>query len=108
MESLGGGAFVNISTFAAYAISGALCASFAAFTKLFSDEYAAANIRMNNILPGFVDSLPEKEYFRSRIPMDCYGTTDKIAETVAFLLSDGARYITGQNIRVDGGITRSV
>jgi len=57
---------------------------------------------------GFIDSLPEKERFRQRIPMARYGTTDEIAETAAFLLSDGARYITGQNIRVDGGITRSV
>jgi len=114
MESLGGGAFGNISTFAAFelepafATPGALRESFAAFTKLFSDECAAANIRMNNILPGFVDSLPEKEHFRSRIPMDRYGMTNEIAVTVAFLLSDGGRYITGQNIRVDGGITRSV
>ena len=63
---------------------------------------------MNNILPGFIDSLPEKEMFRARIPMARYGTVSEIAETVAFLLSAGAAYITGQNIRVDGGITRSV
>ena len=63
---------------------------------------------MNNILPGFIDSLPEKESFRNRIPMGRYGTTEEIAETVALLLSDGAGYITGQNLRVDGGITRSV
>lgn len=110
----GGGPIVNISTFAAFEpepafpTSGAFRASLAAFTKLFADEYAPVNIRMNNILPGFIDSLPEKEEFHSRIPMGRYGTTDEISETVAFLLSDGAKYITGQNIRVDGGITRSV
>ena len=63
---------------------------------------------MNNVLPGFIDSLPEKEEFRARIPMERYGKTQEIADVVAFLASDGAGYITGQNIRVDGGITRSV
>lgn len=114
LQSRGGGAIVNISTFAAFEpepafpTSGAFRASLAAFTKLFADEYAAENIRMNNILPGFIDSLPEKEQFLNRIPMGRYGTTGEIAETVLFLLSNGANYITGQNIRVDGGITRSV
>lgn len=78
------------------------------FTKLFSDKYAAENIRMNNVLPGFIDSLPEKEEFRNRIPMQRYGKTEEIADVIAFLSSDGAGYITGQDIRVDGGITRSV
>lgn len=63
---------------------------------------------MNNILPGFIESLPEKAEFKARIPTGRYGTVDEIAQTAAFLLSDGAAYITGQNIRVDGGITRSV
>ncbi|MEQ8667635.1 MAG: SDR family oxidoreductase [Pirellulales bacterium] len=114
MESRGGGAIVNISTFAAFEpnatfpTSGAMRAGLAAFSKLFADEYASANIRMNNILPGFIDSLPENESFRNRIPMGRYGTVDEIAETVAFMLSDAAAYMTGQNIRVDGGITRSV
>jgi NAD(P)-dependent dehydrogenase (short-subunit alcohol dehydrogenase family) len=114
LQSRGGGTIVNISTFAAFEpdpafpTSGAFRASLAVFTKLFSDEYAPVNVRMNNILPGFIDSLPEKEAFRKRIPMGRYGTMDEIAETVAFLLSDSAKYITGQNIRVDGGITRSV
>lgn len=114
LKSRGGGPIVNISTFAAFEperafpTSGAFRASLAAFTKLFADDFASDNIRMNNILPGFIDSLPEKEEFLNRIPMGRYGKTNEIADTVAFLLSDGAKYITGQNIRVDGGITRSV
>jgi NAD(P)-dependent dehydrogenase (short-subunit alcohol dehydrogenase family) len=63
---------------------------------------------MNNILPGFINSLPEKAEFRARIPMGRYGTTEEIAGTVSFLASPAAAYITGQNLRVDGGITRSV
>ena len=114
LEQGGGGAIVNISTYAtfepdpAFPTSGAFRASLAAFTKLYADEYAPQNIRMNNILPGFIDSLPEKEQFRKRIPLGRYGKVDEIAATAAFLVSDGATYITGQNIRVDGGITRAV
>ncbi|WP_284177315.1 SDR family oxidoreductase [Rhabdaerophilum sp. SD176] len=114
MEKQGGGAIVNISTFAAFEpdpafpISCTLRAGLASFAKLYADRYAAQNIRMNNLLPGFIDSLPEKEVFKARIPMKRYGTVAEIAKTAAFLLSPDAGYITGQNIRVDGGITRSV
>jgi len=109
-----GGAIVNISTFAAFEpesafpISASLRASLAGFTKLYADRYAAASIRMNNVLPGFVDSYPESKEIVSRIPAGRYGSVDEIGATVAFLLSDAASYITGQNLRVDGGITRSV
>ena len=115
MQKQKSGAIINISTFAAFEpdpvfpTSGVFRAGLAAFTKLFADTYAAENIRMNNVLPGFIDSLPEKEQFRSRIPMGRYGNSMKeIASVVAFLASEGGGYITGQNIRVDGGITRSV
>jgi NAD(P)-dependent dehydrogenase (short-subunit alcohol dehydrogenase family) len=114
MEAQGGGAIVNITTFAtfepdpAFPTSGVARAGLAAFVKLYADAYAAKGIRINNVLPGFIDSLPEKEAFRSRIPMGRYGRVEEIAATVAFLVSDGAGYITGQNLRVDGGITRSV
>jgi NAD(P)-dependent dehydrogenase (short-subunit alcohol dehydrogenase family) len=108
------GAIVNISTYAAFEpeaafpTSGVFRSGLAAFTKLFADRYAADNVRMNNVLPGFIDSLPEKETFKARIPMGRYGTTAEIAAVVSFLASEGAGYITGQNLRVDGGITRSV
>ncbi|MEX0365109.1 MAG: SDR family oxidoreductase [Ruegeria sp.] len=115
MQAQGGGAIINISTFAAFEpdavfpTSGVFRAGLAAFTKLFSDKYAADNIRMNNVLPGFIDSLPEKEEFRARIPMGRYGRSyDEIASVISLLASEGGGYITGQNIRVDGGITRSV
>lgn len=108
------GAIVNISTYAAFEpeatfpTSGVFRAGLAAFTKLFADRYAADNIRMNNVLPGFIDSLPETEERRTRIPMGRYGHAEEVAELIGFLASDRSSYITGQNIRVDGGITRSV
>jgi NAD(P)-dependent dehydrogenase (short-subunit alcohol dehydrogenase family) len=108
------GVIINISTYAAFEpesafpTSGVFRAGLAAFTKLYADRYAADNVRMNNVLPGFIDSLPEKEVFKQRIPMGRYGSTDEIASVVSFLASPGAGYITGQNLRVDGGITRSV
>jgi len=114
MQRQRAGAIINISTFAAFEpdpafpTSGVFRSGLAAFTKLFADRYAADNIRINNILPGFIDSLPEKPENRGRIPMGRYGKTGEIAALIAFLASDGAGYITGQNIRVDGGITRSV
>ncbi len=114
MEKQGAGAILNISTYATFEpesffpLSGALRAGLATFAKIYADKYAAAGIRINNLLPGFIDSLPEKEQFRARIPLGRYGTTLEVARTAAFLLSDDAGYITGQNLRVDGGITRSV
>lgn len=114
MEKQGKGAIVNVSTFATFEpeltfpTSGVFRAGLAAFTKLYADRYAAAGIRMNNVLPGFIDSLPEKAEFKGRIPLGRYGTVEEVAETIAFLVSDAGGYITGQNLRVDGGITRSV
>jgi NAD(P)-dependent dehydrogenase (short-subunit alcohol dehydrogenase family) len=83
-------------------------AGLASFTKVFADTYAADNIRMNNVLPGWIDSLPATEERRDSVPMQRYGKSEEIAATVSFLASEGAAYITGQNLRVDGGLTRSV
>ena len=110
-----GGTIINISTAwafepsATFPTSGVFRAGLATYTKLFADQFAEHNVRMNNVLPGWIDSLPKTdERAASGVPMKRYGTMDEIAATVAFLASDGAAYITGQNLRVDGGLMRSV
>lgn len=114
MVAQGGGAIVNISTAwvsqpsAMFPTSAAFRASLAAFTKIVADDYADKGIRINNVLPGWIDSLPATDERRDSVPMGRYGTAEEIAATVAFLLSEGAGYITGQSLRVDGGLIRSV
>ena len=109
-----GGAIINISTAwvaeptAMFPTSAVFRAGLAAFTKIFVDTYAADNVRMNNVLPGWIDSLPATGERRESVPMKRYGSVDEIAATIAFLASEGAGYITGQSIRVDGGLMRSV
>jgi len=108
------GAIVNISTFAAYEpdarfpISSCLRAALGSFCKLYADQEAPHGVRMNNLLPGFVDTKGVSDAIRSTIPAGRYGDVKEIAKTAAFLLSPDAAYITGQNLRVDGGVTRSV
>lgn len=114
MQAQKGGAIINISTAwafepsAMFPTSAVFRAGLAAFTKIFTDTYAADNVRMNNVLPGWIDSLPQQDARRDSVPMKRYGKVEEIAATISFLASEGATYITGQNIRVDGGLTRSV
>lgn len=114
MQGQKSGSIINISTAwafepsAVFPTSAVARAGLASFSKVFADTYASEGIRMNNVLPGWIDSLPATEERRDSVPMRRYGTSEEIAATVSFLASDGAAYITGQNIRVDGGVTRSV
>lgn len=114
MVSQGGGAIVNISTAWAlepvdlFPTSAVSRAGLMSFTKLFVDEYAQHGVRMNNVLPGWINSKPEQAARRTAVPMQRYGTVEEIAATIAFLASEGGAYINGQNIRVDGGLMRSV
>lgn len=114
LQAQGGGAIINISTAWAFEpspmfpTSAFARAGLASFTKLYADQYGADNIRMNNVLPGWIDSLPQQEARAQAVPMGRYGTAEEIGRTVAFLASDGAGYVTGQNIRVDGGLMRGV
>jgi NAD(P)-dependent dehydrogenase (short-subunit alcohol dehydrogenase family) len=108
------GSIVNISSTAglepnpAFPTSSVFRAGLASFTKIFADTHAAENIRMNNVLPGFVDNFPVKDEILATIPMQRYGRVGEMGDLVAFLASERSSYITGQNIRIDGGMTRSV
>ncbi|MDY0926971.1 SDR family oxidoreductase [Pantoea trifolii] len=114
MQKQGGGSIINISsawTFEPtdmFPTSAVFRAGLASFTKIFADTYAADNIRINNVLPGWIDSLPKTDERRDSVPLQRYGTSAEVAATIAFLASPGAAYITAQNIRVDGGVTRNV
>jgi len=114
MQKQGSGSIVNISTFAAFEpdadfpTSAIFRAALAGYTKLFTNQYASMGIRMNNVLPGFINSLPEKDDRLARIPAGRYADVRELSETIAFLVGSESSYIMGQNLRVDGGLTASV
>ena len=114
MQRQGSGSIVNISSAWVaepsdmFPTSAVFRAGVAAYTKIFANTYAADGLRINNVLPGWIDSLPQLDARRDSVPMQRYGKVEEIAATISFLASDGAAYITGQNILVDGGVMRSV
>ncbi|MBY3129379.1 SDR family oxidoreductase [Rhizobium laguerreae] len=114
MQAQKSGAIVNISTAwvsepsAMFPTSAVFRAGLAAYTKIYADTYAGDGIRINNVLPGWIDSLPPTDERRDSVPMKRYGTSAEVAATISFLVSEGAGYITGQSLRIDGGLTRSV
>lgn len=82
-----------------------------AMTKSFAQEAATSGIRYNSITPGFIatdmtDELSDdiKNSFTSKIPMGRFGESKEVAEAVAFLLSDHSSYITGETLKVNGGM----
>ena len=112
MQKQGGGSIVNITTFSAFEpsltfpTSSVYRAAVSSFTKLYSDRYGADNIRMNCLLPGFTDSLDLPDEFAQMSALKRLARADEQAKAAAFLLSEESSYITGQSIRVDGGVTR--
>lgn len=110
LQAQDGGAIINISTFAAFEpdslfpTSGVFRAGWVVFTKLYADEHAPENIRVNNVLPGFIDSLPETEDRRAAPrahPDGTLRTRGRVSSLISWLASDGAGYMTGQNLRID-------
>jgi len=115
MEKAGGGSIVNISTYMTfqpsltYPVSSCLRAALANYVKLYTDQYGPKGIRMNNVLPGYIHArLPINPDTAATVPLRRYGTTAELGKTVAFLLSEAAAYVAGQNITVDGGFSRAL
>ena len=108
------GAFVNISSYAAKQpdavrpVSSVFRAALSAWTRVHAEAGAPHGIRVNSILPGFVDSYPVGQKIVETIPMGRIGRLEELAKAVAFLLSDDASYITGQNLLLDGGMVRGI
>lgn len=80
-------------------------------TKSLAKELGNRNIRVNLVEPGFIttemtDAMTDvaKERVLSSIPLARFGQAEEVAKLVAFLVSDDASYITGQCIRIDGGL----
>lgn len=123
MAASGGGCIVNITSMNGVAPGpnagayGATKAGVALLTQQMAIEWGGQGIRVNAVAPGLIDGgMSEPIYAdpvtraarESKVPAGRLGTVDDIAQTVLFLASDAASYITGQNILVDGGVTMSM
>lgn len=112
IEKQGGGSIVNITTYATFEpslmfpVSCVYRAGVSSFTRLYAERYGPANIRMNCLLPGFIDSLDHPESRAEPVLLKRIGKAEEAGRAAAFLLSDESSYITGQSLRVDGGLAR--
>lgn len=113
MEAQGGGSIVNITTYSAFEpslwfpTSSVYRVGVSSFTKLYADRYGPGGIRMNCLLPGFTDSLDVAKY-GEYAALKRIARVEEQAKAAAFLLTDDSSYVTGQSLRVDGGVTRSM
>jgi NAD(P)-dependent dehydrogenase (short-subunit alcohol dehydrogenase family) len=117
MIAAGGGAIVNIASVSGMVGNvgrtayGASKGAVITMTQVMATELARAGVRVNAVSPGPVDTAmvqamhtdAERETWLSRVPMKRYASPQEIAEPIAFLLSDAARFITGQVLVADGG-----
>jgi NAD(P)-dependent dehydrogenase (short-subunit alcohol dehydrogenase family) len=108
------GSIVNVSSFGAvepslkFPVSSAVRAALGAYARLYGQRYAGSGVRMNNVLPGLIDTYPADDAARAAIPAGRLGTADEVARVVGFLASDESSYVTGQSLLVDGGLVRGL
>jgi NAD(P)-dependent dehydrogenase (short-subunit alcohol dehydrogenase family) len=113
MEGQGSGSIVNVTTYAAlepspwFPASCVYRAGVSSFTKLYADRYGPKGIRMNCLAPGFTDSLDVGKY-GDLAALKRIARVEEQAKAAAFLLTEDSSYVTGQTLRVDGGVTRHV
>ncbi|EPX83085.1 product [Rubellimicrobium thermophilum DSM 16684] len=107
-----GGSIVAVTSYAAqqpaalYPTSSAMRAGLHAALKLVADELGPRGIRVNAVLPGFIDSIPQPPERYAGAALGRQGRVEEAARAIAFLCSEDASYVTGTTLRVDGGLAR--